>query len=94
MTSERYGEVLEANEGVLYHIYLTAGDILMLHGGLSLIMQHPKVKAIPSESFQKSAEALTETFHTLFERLGFTKEEIEDIDKMVAGHNLLDEEEV
>lgn len=82
VSAERYIEVMLRNKDNEYAIKLNSIEVGMLHGALKLMLSHPEVIDL-CQDYHVMADALIAGFNKCFKRMGFTDEEIEDLNTRV-----------
>lgn len=81
ITPERFEEVLRASEGkITFRLSLGGAQVSILHGLLSLAMDHPGVQEL--ESSMGIARGIRDWCLDCFREMGFSDEEVAQIDTM------------
>lgn len=81
VTLERFGEVLRANQGKRYAFGLGAAEVSILHGLISLAMEHPDVQKLGQPTLE-IARSIRDWCVDCFVDMGFSPEEVEQLDTL------------
>ncbi|MBW2675071.1 MAG: hypothetical protein JRD89_16950 [Deltaproteobacteria bacterium] len=81
VTRERFKEVLRASEGNQYELALGVAQVSILHGLLSLAMDHPGLQELGGPTMT-IARRIRDWCLSCFKEMGFSDEEVAQIDTM------------
>lgn len=84
MDYDRYSEIIKANTDRAFPIILTALDVGIIHGAIRLLLMHPEVETNYSQVFKERATHWRQQMLTFFREMGFTEQELEEIDNQLA----------
>lgn len=84
MEATRYSTVMIENKDKVFNLPLSAWEVGLLHGAVRLMMMHPEVAGEYSEAFKNAARDVRTKCLAYLADMGFTPEEIEELNSEVA----------
>jgi hypothetical protein len=84
LSSDRYSWVMNANSSRRFFLELTALDVGIVHGAMRLLLMHPTVEETYTDDFKRLAGHLRRWCLVRFREMGFTEEEVRELDSELA----------